>query len=107
LELQTLSNTFNKFYESETTGGILLVICPITSLVCANLPVTSDYLNFWQKDLGGLSHELWVNDAIMAIFYSFIVRSTLKLEEPKRLLPSRRGGGSLSWGIYGSTGFAN
>lgn len=72
LEQHTLSNTFNKFYTSESAGGIILVACTIIALVCANSPISLAYLNFWQTTVGGLSLELWINDAFMAIFFLLI-----------------------------------
>ncbi|MBK6998854.1 MAG: Na+/H+ antiporter NhaA [Rhodoferax sp.] len=67
-----LSNTFNKFFGSEKSGGILLVICTAISLVLANSSVGASYLSFWQQDVAGLAIEHWVNDALMAIFFLLI-----------------------------------
>lgn len=67
-----LSNTFNKFFGSEKSGGILLVICTAISLVIANSSLGASYLSFWQQDLAGLTIEHWVNDALMAIFFLLI-----------------------------------
>ena len=36
---KTISNTFNRFVESEKAGGILLIGCTIISLLLANSPV--------------------------------------------------------------------
>jgi NhaA family Na+:H+ antiporter len=67
-----LSNTFKRFFDSEKSGGILLIVCTIISLGIANSPVGESYLHFWHKDVGGLSIEHWVNDALMAIFFLLI-----------------------------------
>lgn len=67
-----LSNTFKRFFESEKSGGILLIICTIVSLGIANSPAGEAYLHFWHIKLGGLSIEHWVNDALMAIFFLLI-----------------------------------
>lgn len=69
---QILSNTFNKFFDSEKSGGALLVICTIISLVIANSSISSDYSNLWQRHFGGLSIEHWINDALMSIFFLLI-----------------------------------
>ena len=69
---QSLSNTFNKFFDSEKSGGILLIICTVISLLIANSPISADYLSLWQKQVGGLSIEHWINDALMAIFFLLI-----------------------------------
>ena len=69
---QTLSKTFNKFFDSEKSSGILLVICTAVSLLITNSPIGADYLSFWQRHVGGLSLEHWINDALMAIFFLLI-----------------------------------
>ncbi len=72
LERQTFSSTFNQFFESEKSGGILLIICTGISLLAANSPIGADYLGFWHMPLGGLSVEHWINDGLMAIFFLLI-----------------------------------
>ena len=67
-----LSKTFQRFIDSEKAGGILLVACTVTSLLIANSPSGTDYLNWWQTRVGGLSLEHWVNDALMAVFFLLI-----------------------------------
>ena len=69
---RTLSNTFNKFFESEKSSGNLLIICIVLALVITNSPIGPDYLRFWQRNVGGLSLEHWINDALMAIFFLLI-----------------------------------
>jgi len=69
---QPISSTFNRFVESEKAGGILLIGCTIVSLLLANSPVAAPYLDFWHLPLAGLSVELWINDALMAIFFLLI-----------------------------------
>ncbi len=67
-----LSNTFQRFFESEKSGGFLLVVCTIVSLLIANSRLGPHYLQFWQLHVAGLSIEHWVNDALMAIFFLLI-----------------------------------
>ena len=67
-----LSATFQRFFHSEKSSGILLILCTVISLTITNSPQGSDYLGFWQRPLGGLSIELWINDALMAIFFLLI-----------------------------------
>jgi NhaA family Na+:H+ antiporter len=66
------SNMFNEFVDSEKSGGYLLIICTVLSLVTANSPVGPEYLSFWQRNVGGLSLEHWINDALMALFFLLI-----------------------------------
>ena len=67
-----LSKTFNLFFESEKSSGILLIICTMVSLILANSIFSGDYLGFWRTYVGGLSIEHWVNDALMAVFFLLI-----------------------------------
>lgn len=67
-----VSNTFQQFFDSEKSSGILLVICTLISLVLTNSAFGSQYLNFWQLNIGGLSLAHWINDALMAIFFLLI-----------------------------------
>ena len=67
-----MSNTFQEFFDSEKSSGILLIICTAISLLIANSSNGADYLGFWQTRLGGLSIEHWTNDALMAIFFLLI-----------------------------------
>jgi NhaA family Na+:H+ antiporter len=67
-----LSRTYKAFFESEKAGGILLIVCTVTSLLLANSPIGADYLQIWHLYVGGLSIEHWINDALMAIFFLLI-----------------------------------
>jgi NhaA family Na+:H+ antiporter len=67
-----LSKTFNNFFHSEKSSGILLIICTIISLVITNSILGANYLSIWQMYVGGLSIEHWINDGLMAIFFLFI-----------------------------------
>jgi NhaA family Na+:H+ antiporter len=69
---RNLSTTFQKFFDSEKSSGILLVICTAASLVIANSSRGVEYVNVWQTSVGGLSLEHWINDALMAIFFLLI-----------------------------------
>ncbi|MGX4640475.1 Na+/H+ antiporter NhaA [Massilia sp. SYSU DXS3249] len=67
-----LSATFKKFSESGKAGGIVLILCTLASLLIANSALGEGYLHFWHLPLAGLSVELWVNDALMAVFFLLI-----------------------------------
>ena len=67
-----LSHTFKRFFESEKSGGVGLILCTLISLVLANSPFGESYLHFWHQHVAGLSIEHWVNDALMAIFFLLI-----------------------------------
>jgi hypothetical protein len=67
-----LSKTFTAFFETEKSGGILLIVCTIVSLVIANSAAGPAYLTFWHIRVAGLSMEHWINDALMAVFFLFV-----------------------------------
>ncbi len=67
-----LSKTFKEFIESGKSGGILLIVCTIISLVMTNSPLGENYISVWQIYVGGLSVEHWINDLLMAIFFLLI-----------------------------------
>ncbi len=67
-----LSNTFDRFFDSEKSGGYLLIACTAASLGLANSPVGPEYQIFWQRSFAGLSLEHWINDALMAVFFLLI-----------------------------------
>jgi NhaA family Na+:H+ antiporter len=67
-----LSKTFNRFFDSEKSGGILLIVCTVVSLAITNSTLGASYSRFWQSYVGGLSVEHWVNDALMAVFFLLI-----------------------------------
>ena len=69
---QHLSDTFNKFFASEKSSGILLILCTVASLLMANFSISATYLSVWQGYVGGLSVEHWINDGLMAIFFLLI-----------------------------------
>ena len=67
-----LSATFERFFNSEKSSGILILLCTLVSLAIANSPFGEPYLHFWHLQILGLSFEQWVNDGLMAIFFLFI-----------------------------------
>jgi Na+:H+ antiporter, NhaA family len=69
---RSLSSTFNRFFESEKSSGIILLICTIASLALTNSPLGTSYLGIWQTSLFGHSVGYWINDALMAIFFLLI-----------------------------------
>lgn len=67
-----LTSAFKEFFESEKSGGIVLVVCTILSLAIANSAAGHAYVDLWHADLAGLSVELWINDGLMAVFFLLI-----------------------------------
>jgi NhaA family Na+:H+ antiporter len=68
----TLSQTFTRFFESEKSGAVFLILCTALSLAVANSSLGPAYLDFWHIKVAGLSVEHWVNDGLMAVFFLFV-----------------------------------
>lgn len=68
----SLSNTFNRFFDSEKSSGVTLIICTVIAIAITNSPSGTAYLRFWQTDIAGISLEHWINDGLMAIFFLLI-----------------------------------
>jgi Na+:H+ antiporter, NhaA family len=71
-ERMKLTDTFVRFARSEQFGGVLLIGCTALSLVLANSPAGPAWLALWHVQLGPLSAEHWINDALMAVFFLLI-----------------------------------
>jgi len=75
-----VKNIFFEFFESEKTGGIILILCSIASLIIANSSFGTVYQEFWhrQADLSfanlqlNLHIEEWINDGLMAVFFLMV-----------------------------------
>lgn len=67
-----LTDTFNRFFESEKSGAFLLVIATVISVALTNSVFGSAYLTLWQSEFLGLTLEHWINDGLMAIFFLMI-----------------------------------
>ncbi|MBX9904721.1 MAG: Na+/H+ antiporter NhaA [Burkholderiales bacterium] len=69
---KNLSRSFQEFFNSEKSSGILLILCTLVSLLLANSLIGTHYLQFWQTRIAGLSIGQWINDALMAVFFLLI-----------------------------------
>ena len=72
IEQSLLTRTFNQFFNSEKSSGILILVCTLVSISIANSIFGEQYLNIWYIEILGLSIEHWVNDGLMAVFFLFI-----------------------------------
>ncbi|HKX86570.1 MAG TPA: Na+/H+ antiporter NhaA [Flavobacterium sp.] len=63
---------FTSFFESEKSGGIILLICTCISIFLANSVFSEAYTNFWHMKIGSMSLEHVINDGLMAIFFLLI-----------------------------------
>jgi NhaA family Na+:H+ antiporter len=76
-----------EFLQTESAGGVVLVVAALVALVWANSPWKDAYQDLWHTELavslGERTLELdlreWVNDGLMAIFF-FVVGLEIKRE---------------------------
>ncbi len=67
-----LTNTFKSFFESEKSGGLILLFVTILSLLLANSTIQTEYIEFWSREIGHHSITHWINDGLMTIFFLLI-----------------------------------
>jgi NhaA family Na+:H+ antiporter len=66
------SRLYQDFFESEKTGGLLLLLVTLISLALANSQFQTGYIDFWQTEIGHHSITHWINDGLMTIFFLLI-----------------------------------
>lgn len=67
-----LTKTFTDFFHSEKAGGILLLFVTLVSLLFANSQIQTEYIAFWETEIGHHSITHWINDGLMTIFFLLI-----------------------------------
>lgn len=76
----TVTKLFTDFFNSEKTGGFLLILCTTISLIIANSAGGDSYIEFWHRQLDlsfgpvelNYSIEHWINDGLMTIFFLLV-----------------------------------
>lgn len=63
---------YKDFFESEKSGGLVLIAFTLISLAIANSAFGNLYLHFWETTFAGHSIEHWINDGLMTIFFLLI-----------------------------------
>ena len=66
-----LTKLFNKFFQSEKSGGIILIFCTAFSLGLTNV-YGEAYTGLWNISLSGHTLVHWINDGLMTIFFLLI-----------------------------------
>src|SRR5688572_27858782 len=85
--IEHLLRPFQRFAATESSGGIVLLICTAFALVWANSPWWESYHRFWETPITigagarvlTLSLHHWINDGLMAVFF-FLVGLEIKRE---------------------------
>ena len=67
-----ISKLFVDFFESKKSGGLILLVCTVISLLLANSVFGDSYLHFWDTDVAGNTLEYWINDGLMTVFFLLI-----------------------------------
>ncbi|WP_114943340.1 Na+/H+ antiporter NhaA [Microvirga calopogonii] len=83
-----------RFFDSEASGGMILMGVTVIALAVANSPVAGLYFSVLKTYILGLSVLHWINDALMAVFF-LLVGLEIKREMldgqlstwPRRILP--------------------
>ena len=71
---------FQRFFRTETVGGLILLLFGCAALALANSPVAEAYEHLWDIPLtiGIVDHSLsltlhqWINDGLMAVFFLLV-----------------------------------
>jgi NhaA family Na+:H+ antiporter len=71
---------FQRFFRTETLGGLVLLFFALAALAIANSPLATAYEHLWETSLrfGIVNHELslsvheWINDGLMAVFFLLV-----------------------------------
>jgi Na+:H+ antiporter, NhaA family len=67
-----LTQTFTDFFQSEKASGLLLLFVTVASLFLANSFIQTEYIAFWNTEIGHHSITHWINDGLMTIFFLLI-----------------------------------
>ncbi len=72
--------TFQRFIQTETSSGVVLLAMALLALVWANSPWAESYQHLWHQDLElrlgaiylnkSLAH--WINDGLMVVFFLYV-----------------------------------
>ena len=70
--MKNIPNLFINFFQNEKSGGIVLILATLASVILANSGAAGSYIHFWETNLAGHSITHWINDGLMAIFFLMI-----------------------------------
>lgn len=84
---KTAARLFDRFFQSESASGVLLIASAVLAFLWVNSPLSAAYLEMQHWSLGGewgpialrKSLHHWVNDGLMAVFF-FLVGLEIKRE---------------------------
>src|SRR5262249_27645277 len=92
--LRQARSTFQRFAESEASGGVALMASAAIGLIAANSMFAGGYAALLHTRLAGLDLLHWINDGLMALFFLLVgleIKRELRAGEldswPRRALP--------------------
>src|SRR5205809_419871 len=97
---------FQRFFRTETLGGLVLLGFGLAALAIANSPLSAAYNHLFEipLTLGIVPHELslslhdWINDGLMAVFFLLVgLEIKRELLAAECLRASRRHGGGAGY----------
>lgn len=65
-------STLAALLHAPAAGGIILIVASAIAIIVANSPLDALYRELLHFKFAGLSVELWINDALMAIFFLLV-----------------------------------
>src|SRR5918993_2751408 len=71
---------FQRFFQTESVGGSVLLLCAIAAVALANSPWANEYQELLTTPLAiqfgaqalTLTVQMWINDGLMAIFFLLV-----------------------------------
>src|SRR5215207_9623446 len=72
LKSQRRVSLMRRFFDSEASGGIILMGVTVIALAVANSPLAGTYFAILKTYVLGLSVLHWINDALMAVFFLLV-----------------------------------
>lgn len=77
---QSFLNPFQRFFQQETSGGILLFIAALAAIFLANSPWRQNYFDLRHLELSiglgqwalNMSMHSWINDGLMSLFFLLV-----------------------------------
>jgi len=70
--LRRARSTFQRFAESEASGGLVLMASAAVGMAVANSALAGSYTELLHTKVAGLSVLHWINDGLMALFFLLV-----------------------------------
>jgi Na+:H+ antiporter, NhaA family len=79
-KVQKSKEMFQQFFNSEKSGGLILIACTLFSISIANSPLGPGFIHFWHLaaplQIGRIvipfRIEEWINDGLMTVFFLLV-----------------------------------